>query len=78
MESIKMFAMCEQMKWAHLPVAGGLYDQHPVLLEQWRYIFGVRNEHEQKKMDEQKREQELAQRKAGSQHRPSSRAPRRR
>lgn len=31
--------LAENMRWNHLPVAGGLYDQHPQLLEEWRYIF---------------------------------------
>lgn len=44
------------MKWNHLPVAGGLYDQHPKLLEDFRYIFAARNAHEAEK--EQKRKQE--------------------
>ena len=44
------------MKWSHLPVAGGLYDQHPKLLEQWRYIFAKRGEHEAE--EERRREQE--------------------
>lgn len=38
-ESLKLFAMCENMKWGVLPVAGGLYDQHPRLLEEWAVIF---------------------------------------
>lgn len=31
------------MSWAHLPVAGGLLDQDPDLLDKFRYIFGARN-----------------------------------
>jgi len=31
------------MRWAHLPVAGGLLDQHPQFLEEIRYIFNERN-----------------------------------
>jgi len=27
------------MKWAHLPVAGGLYDQHPQLIDEWDILF---------------------------------------
>jgi hypothetical protein len=30
------------MKWAHLPVAGGLYDQDPALLEGFQIIFAER------------------------------------
>jgi hypothetical protein len=31
--------MCEAMRWSHLPVVGGLYDQHPKLLEEWQEIW---------------------------------------
>lgn len=30
------------MNWAHLPVAGGVYDQDPELLEQWLEIWKVK------------------------------------
>jgi hypothetical protein len=51
-----MFSLCESMKWAHLPNAGGLYDQHPELLDGFRYIFSVRGEEQerQRKLEEQK------------------------
>lgn len=52
--------MCASMKWAHLPVAGGLYDQHPVLLERFRYIFS-----EQAKYDEEKRKADERKQKQG-------------
>jgi hypothetical protein len=50
------------MKWAHLPVAGGLYDQHPDLLDAWRFIFSVRAEHEKKEHDERERDMKAKQR----------------
>ena len=53
-----MFVLCEGMKWAHLPVAGGLYDQHPDLLDAFRLIFSVRAKH-----DAEEREKEEADRK---------------
>lgn len=42
------------MNWAHLPVAGGLYDQHPRLLEEWAIIWSMKSQHEKRKkaMDE--------------------------
>jgi hypothetical protein len=43
------------MKWSHLPVAGGLYDQHPDLLDQWWVIFGAMA----KKEAEERRKQEF-------------------
>jgi len=38
------------MKWAHLPMAGGLFDQKPELLDRFMYIFAAVNE-EQKRRD---------------------------
>lgn len=45
----------EGMKWAHLPVAGGLYDQHPQLLEELTFIFGERAKYQEKKRKEDER-----------------------
>lgn len=55
--SIRLFALCEGMKWSHLPVAGGLYDQHPQLLDEWRYIFAERARHEEKEQKKREAEQ---------------------
>ena len=44
------------MEWNHLPVAGGIYDQNPLLLDQWKVIF--REVNEEKKRDQEKRERE--------------------
>lgn len=44
------------MEWAHLPVAGGLYDQHPQLLDEWLIIFQVKAEEEAKEAERRKRE----------------------
>lgn len=52
------------MNWAHLPVAGGVYDQDPELLEQWLAIWKVKNE----LADEEKRKQEAEARNAASQN----------
>lgn len=45
--------ICEAMNWCHLPVAGGLYDQHPELLNQWLQIWSAKHE-----VDEAKRRQQ--------------------
>jgi len=50
-----MFALCEGMKWTHLPVAGGIYDQHPKLMDEWRIIFGIRSEKQAKEAEAEKR-----------------------
>lgn len=31
------------MDFAHLPVAGGIYDQHPQLIKEWSIIFNMKN-----------------------------------
>lgn len=53
------------MKWSHLPVAGGLYDQHPKLIEQFQIIFHERAKHEEKKRKEEQRKREAESRKGG-------------
>ena len=52
-----MFVLCEGMKWSHLPVAGGLYDQDPDLIDGFKLIFGLRAEHEAE--EARKREREM-------------------
>jgi hypothetical protein len=63
-----MFSLCENMKWAHLPLAGGLYDQSPELLDKFMYIFQQRAVIEAE--EARKREREA---KSKSPSRPSSR-----
>lgn len=48
------------MNWAHLPVAGGIYDQNPKLIDQWTIIFNKQAEHERREMA--KREREMSRR----------------
>ena len=66
---IRLFSICEGMKWAHLPVAGGLYDQDPRLLDRWRVIFQRRSEYEEEK--ERLRQSKERSRSAGARIRPS-------
>lgn len=51
------------MKFNHLPVAGGLYDQDPRLLEDWGYIFERRAE---RQAEEARQEREKSKRKSYS------------
>ena len=53
-ESLRLFILCEAMNWAHLPLPGGLYAQHPQLLDEWFYIFVRRSEHEARKRNTDK------------------------
>lgn len=56
--SIRLFSMCRAMKWAHLPVAGGIYDQHPQLLDEFMYIFRKQSEWDELERKREKRKQE--------------------
>lgn len=41
--------MCARMDWNHLPVEGGLYNQHPELLEQWQVVWEEKAKYEAEK-----------------------------
>jgi hypothetical protein len=43
------------MKWNHLPEPGGLYQQHPELLDKFMYIFNARAEEQERKHKEEER-----------------------
>lgn len=53
--AIVLFALCDNMKWNHLPCAGGLYDQDPDLMDKFSVLFNLRNQHQ---AEEQQRQQE--------------------
>lgn len=70
-----MFHLCSKMKWAQLPVAGGLYDQDPDMLRKFEIIFTAIDKNE--KQEQEKREQE-AKRNAAKTRSPIRRGGRRR
>ena len=80
LRSLRMYALAKSMKFNHLPDEGGLYDQHPKLLEDWRYIMAEENKHEKAKRDEEekKRESEMGRHKPPRTPSPRKPAPRRR
>jgi hypothetical protein len=41
------------MRWNHLPVAGGIYDQHPRLIDEWQVIFEAQARQHEKERAEQ-------------------------
>lgn len=55
-ESIRLFILCNGMNWCHLPADGGIYAQHPKLLDEWDIIFDEQARHEQKKRRDRDRE----------------------
>ncbi len=46
------------MKWAHLPVAGGIYDQDPRFIEAITLIMARRAEYQREKDERDARERE--------------------
>jgi hypothetical protein len=51
-----MFALCSAMKWAHLPIEGGIYAQNIEMMDKFRYIFqeqGKEAERERKASERQ-------------------------
>lgn len=53
-ESVRLFVLCDAMRFANLPVAGGIYDQHPVLIDEWQVLFGLKAEDQNRRIDEAK------------------------
>lgn len=56
-ESVRLFMRCQATEWTHLPVAGGWYDQHPMLLDEWDVCFRISSEHS--KSEDEKRRREM-------------------
>lgn len=67
--SIRLFSICQAMKWAHLPVAGGIYDQHPDMMDQFMYIFRKKAEWEEQERKRDKRKMEQKQNARPTRHR---------
>lgn len=59
-ESLRLYLLCKNMKWTHLPVGGGLYDQHPKLLDDWLIIMDLDNKAQDRKMKEQERKSRVS------------------
>lgn len=55
--AISMFVFMEGIKWSTLPVAGGLYDQHPDFILKMNYIKQMVYEQERKEAAERDRQQ---------------------
>jgi len=52
------------MDWNHLPVAGGIYDQHPQLIREWDTIFHIKAKIDQKEQEKREQKQRSQQAKA--------------
>lgn len=51
-----MYSLCAMFEWNFLPVAGGIYDQHPDLLRKFLVIRAEIDHEEKKKRAKQERE----------------------
>jgi hypothetical protein len=51
-------AICDAVEWKHLPVVGGLYDQHPDFLEAAMLLFEARSRHEEEKRRQEEKKSE--------------------
>lgn len=60
-EALRLFIICEGMNFAQLPLDGGLYDQHPKLLDCWGTIWGMKADHEQRETARREAEQSRGQ-----------------
>lgn len=55
--AISMFVFMEGIRWSTLPVAGGLYDQHPDFVKKMHYIKQEVYKQQEKERAEEKRKQ---------------------
>ena len=58
---MRLYTICKALKWNHLPVAGGIYAQHPKFLDDLLIIFN-----EDVKAEEERRRKEEARQKSKS------------
>lgn len=52
---LQMLMVMEAMEWKHLPLAGGLYDQHPDFIVKMQQYMVTRAAYEKKKQDQEDR-----------------------
>lgn len=56
-ESLRLFSICQAMNFAQLPMSGGIYEQHPQLLDEWLVIWRVKAEHDAAEAEDRKNQQ---------------------
>lgn len=74
--AIRMFGLCESMKWNHLPRSGKLEDQDPDMLDRFQTIFAERGKHQAQEADERKKEMEKRSKSGSGVKRPARRGRR--
>ena len=56
-ESLRLYAVMSAMEFAHLPVEGGIYDQHPNFIDEFIVIAQAKSRFDRK--EHAKREREM-------------------
>lgn len=46
---LRLLFICDSCDWRHLPVAGGIYEQHPDFLDGMLMLKNLRAKHEEEK-----------------------------
>lgn len=57
MSLLQLLWQCDALEWRHLPVAGGVYDQHPDFLDGMIMLKDIRGRWEEKQRKEQEEKQ---------------------
>jgi hypothetical protein len=52
-----MYRLCKGMEWNHLPVAGGIYDQHPRFVDSMMLLMDIDNRIESERNKKRERDQ---------------------
>lgn len=65
-ESLRLYAFAKALKFTHLPNAGGLYDQHPRLIDEWTTIIRVEGEVEYERQEKQRQDMAKQRKQSGS------------
>ena len=55
-ESLRLYVFCKSIRFTHLPVPGGLYDQNPQLMDEWDLIMAIENQVKAKRQKKQELE----------------------
>ena len=58
---MRLYIVCKNMKWTHLPNPGGLYNQHPKMLDDFMIIANAEATAEKARHAKQERERRAKQ-----------------
>lgn len=50
---LRLICVADALEWKHLPVAGGIYDQHPDFVEAMMMLFEERGKYEREKQKQE-------------------------